>query len=283
MVSMASPLDHFNRFNQKQQHEASFSEDIRNVITGGYGMSRGDNVGVIRQRGVRARSPGLAAGAALTLGGGGGSTGQLPCAEANEVAKQNKERSRGNSCPFDDHSAFARREANAPPWAREEEPSRIMKPPSPKEGRQAYEASRNEGKRFRDSQQKVGSVAPWDAPETAVPVSSYAVASQGVASTSAPAASVEARREASTNRSRMKGADDLITGGYLLGESRVAAPVGRSGRPPAAPDRMLPQAMLKAQMDGLGPVSQDRAAYLNAKVMNEACRERNTNARLHLG
>lgn len=289
MVSTVTPLEHFNRFCQKQQAEAQFCEDIRHVINGGGSLGGyGDDVGVAgRQRGMRARSPGLAAGAALALGCGAAPGGQvrLPHQEASDIARQLKERSRGSGCPFDDHSAFSRQGAASPWSSTVEEPSRLLQPSAPSQQREAFEASRSVGRRNRDAQTKIGSTAPWDAPETSIPMSSYTAAARGAFIEEAPAAPAgysEARREAATNRSRMAGSDGIISGGYLQGDGR-GAPVGRSTRPPPQPAGLLPQAMLKAQMDNLGPVSKDRAAYLNSKVMSEACRERNTSVRFQLG
>jgi len=177
-----------------------------------------------------------------------------------------------------------------------EEPSRLLQPLTPKQQRDAFEDARSVGRRNRDDQQKIGAAAPFDAPERTFPSSSYSAASAAVSANcgagvvlggGAPAtahvqAYADMRREAMSNKARMAGAEDLLAGGYLQSEGRMSMPVGRSSRPPQ-PEKLLPQAMLKVQMDGLGPISAEQAACLNARVMNEACRDRNTHVRLQLG
>eukprot|EP00405_Crypthecodinium_cohnii_P014974 CAMPEP_0206454104 /NCGR_PEP_ID=MMETSP0324_2-20121206/20943_1 /ASSEMBLY_ACC=CAM_ASM_000836 /TAXON_ID=2866 /ORGANISM="Crypthecodinium cohnii, Strain Seligo" /LENGTH=283 /DNA_ID=CAMNT_0053924523 /DNA_START=87 /DNA_END=935 /DNA_ORIENTATION=+ len=283
MMGGTTPLDLYQKSTQKQDIQAQFSEDIRHVINGGYGdQSRGDNVGCsTRRSGMRARSPGLAAGAALTLGGvaaAGQTAGSnfSGASDTHDIARQLRERNRGSGCPFDDHLAFEKHQ-NSRPWATSEEPVRHIRAPSPAAAQEAYAGARAVGRRNREAQLKIGSTAPFDAPETSFPESSYGAAAAGVAATAAqvaagaPTSFVEAQKEAAANRRRMAGTDNLLAGGYIQGDMRTAAPVGRSSKPPPAPERMLPQAMLKAQMDNLGPVDQDRAAYLNSKVLGEAC------------
>lgn len=298
---LATPLDHFQRFAKKQEIEAQFSEDIRHVIQGGYGSgtsSRGDGVGCVGRRGVRAHSPGLAAGAALALGATRhpGPEQPLACGSAPERAwgVQRKEQSR---CPFDDHSAFMRSSASGLGSGGGED-ALTLKPPTPtqQQQREAYEASKTVGKKNRDLQTRVFAAAPFDTPESALPSSTYrssseaAAASHGAPGISASGGAVldqmqtysDSRREAASNRSRMTGTDGLLAGNYLLGEGRTAVPIGRSSKPPQR-EKLLPQAMFKAQMDGLGRPSDDRTAYLNAKVLSEACRDRNQGSLLQFG
>lgn len=323
-TSLASPLDHFNRFAEKQRIEEQFTEDIRRVIHGGHAgsdnaargfagsASRGDSAGAAsRGRGMRARSPGLAAGAALALTGGLGSSGtgggtaavggadaQSAAADSHSIARKVKEHARGSGCPWDDHSAFMRRGDASPMGRTPEEPSRLLQPLMPKQQRDAFQDARSVGRRNRDDQQKIGAAAPFDAPEKAFPLSTYSAASHAVSAScgagvvpggcgGAPAADhsqayADMRREAISNKARMAGTDNLLAGNYLQTEGRTSVPVGRSSRPPQ-PERLLPQAMLKVQMDGLGAVSAEQAACLNARIMNEACRDRNTSVRLQLG
>eukprot|EP00405_Crypthecodinium_cohnii_P039187 CAMPEP_0206545196 /NCGR_PEP_ID=MMETSP0325_2-20121206/11990_1 /ASSEMBLY_ACC=CAM_ASM_000347 /TAXON_ID=2866 /ORGANISM="Crypthecodinium cohnii, Strain Seligo" /LENGTH=234 /DNA_ID=CAMNT_0054044131 /DNA_START=94 /DNA_END=795 /DNA_ORIENTATION=+ len=234
MMGGTTPLDLYQKSTQKQDIQAQFSEDIRHVINGGYGdQSRGDNVGCsTRRSGMRARSPGLAAGAALTLGGvaaAGQTAGSnfSGASDTHDIARQLRERNRGSGCPFDDHLAFEKHQ-NSRPWATSEEPVRHIRAPSPAAAQEALQ-------------------------ETGVAATAAQVAA------GAPTSFVEAQKEAAANRRRMAGTDNLLAGGYIQGDMRTAAPVGRSSKPPPAPERMLPQAMLKAQMDNLGPVDQDRA------------------------
>lgn len=276
MLSFPTPLDHFNRYNAKQELDAQFTEDIRRVIGGQGGTGskpRGDDVG--RARGVRARSPGLAAGAALSLGAPVNSSSA--CAEAYNFARQMKERAMGTGCPFDDHAAFVSREG--PPAAHAHETVSSLVTPS--EMRQAFDSAHSVGRRNRESQQKIGSAAPFDAPERSMPASSYRAAAEE-ATSGEPSAFADLKREAVQNRNRMAGQSDLISGGYLNGESKVSPPVGRSHGPPQV-EKPLPQAILKAQMDNMGTLSQGQAAFLNAKVMSEAFRERNTRGRIQFG
>mmetsp|Transcript_38619 Transcript_38619/g.111027 ORF Transcript_38619/g.111027 Transcript_38619/m.111027 type:complete len:294 (+) Transcript_38619:50-931(+) len=291
----ATALDHFNRFQERHSREAQFSEDIRHVIHGGGGGSassaRGDGVGTSsgRQRGMRARSPGLAAGATLALTSG-------PGPDVHTMAQRNKEHARGSGCPFDDHTAFSRIEAGVD----------RSQPPTLSQHKEAYEVAWNIGRRNRDVQRKVGHAAPWDAPETSVPTSTYvdAISSGQAAVPLAPAATrrrgypptisdgsadpmmsyIGAKSEAVQHKLRMvQSSENIISGGYLEGESRTAVPVGRSAHRPPQPERLLPQALMKAQMDSSGRPSQDRVAFLNAQVISEACRDRNSNSLLHFG
>jgi len=335
---VSSPLDHFNRFQQKDDLKAQFSEDIRHVMHGGYGQgpsTRGDGiVGMSRARAAaRNHSPGLAAGAALALG----STSRTSSQDPHSAARGFKERARGHACPFDDHSAFRREgscgslgldaaelaRGSRGAGARSMTPSR--RPPPMEDAYAAGAAARNLGRQNREQQTRIFSSAPFDAPEVALPTSTYAAAASdslaacggggcgagggarsgatpgatpsgacartllGRAGGAAPAGAPEqlpcysdARREAAGHKARMQhGVDGLIAGNYLQGEGRTGAPVGRSGKPPLlAGGELLPQAKMKAQMDGLGRPSEERAAYLNAQVMGEAASLRN-NSRLH--
>lgn len=210
-----------------------------------------------------------------------------------------KEQARGSGCPWDDHSAFMRRSASMDcpllaARAASAEPSRLLRPLTPSEQREAYEQARSGGRRIRDEQTKIGAAAPWDAPERALPLSTYGAASQAVASRGAGGSEngggevdhhaqewADQRREAVVNKARMAGNRNILAGNYLMGEGR-APPVGRSSRPPM-PEKLLPQAMLKVQMDGLDSISAGQAACLNARVMFEACRDKSVHARLELG
>lgn len=302
--SLASPLDHFEKFQQKADIQAQFSEDMRHVMTGLTGSSsRGDGIGTRNMRGMRtmSHSPGLGAAAALALG----STARFPSVDSKDpstIAREVRDRGRGQSCPFDDHSAF-RREGSTHSLglgetARGRTAGRTASPLAQRQQREAYEASKSEGKQIRDRGTRVFGNSPFDAPEKALPLSSYAAAAEAVAAgttgmktmlpgerkppvgapTQRPDYS-EAKHAAVENRQRMAGTNGLLAGNYLTGESRTSVPVGKSGKPPPA-GGLLPQAMLKAQMDKL-PVNQERAAFLNAKVMSEACRSRNSNSLLH--
>lgn len=318
-----TPLDFLQKMEKRDDMKAQFSEDIRDCFKGGYGKgssSQGDGVGTrtTRSRGVRNHSPGLAAAASLAMG----STARANSEDPRSIARQNKEKARGQGCPFDDHNAF-RSETGGGVYdpivggPNAEEPRGHMgtarsgggaRSLTPSRSHEAFALARNAGKQNRDQQNKIFSAAPWDAPERAWAPSSYAAASEGIVAAAAGTAPgqtlangktllptgrtvpvgapeqshnyTDAKREAASNRTRMAGQNGIIAGSYLLTEGKTAVPVGRSGKPPPA-GGLLPQAMLKAQMDGLGAPSQDRAAFLNAQVMSEACRARNNNSLLH--
>merc|ERR1712217_599945 len=91
-----------------------------------------------------------------------------PAAESYEAARRFKDQARGHSCPFDNHDAFFPRDASLPGAHRARSST-----PTGQGLRDAFEAARFSAKANRDHQKKVGGSAPWDAPETAIPSSTY--------------------------------------------------------------------------------------------------------------
>jgi len=277
------------RFLDKQQRQEQFSEDMRKVMYNGPGASSsGAPARGAAGSGGRARSPGLAAGAALALGGVPASASEAH-AEARNQCRQAIENARRPTCPFDDHSAFGACAADraAPVRMPTHEHTEVV---------EATKAARNLGKYNRDIAQKIGAGAPFDAPETDIfaPSSGSVAAGHGAAGRrghmppamppSFTEAVTGARSEAAANKTRMQGCQDLL-GGYEnpweKGGQHQARRTGNS--PQAAPhENLLPQAMMKLQYDG-GSVKNltcARSEYLNAKVLAEANRERNTAERI---
>lgn len=260
----SDPVALLGRFMDRQQRSDQFTEDIRKVIHGNP---------VAQNAAIRARSPGLAAGAALALGACNAAEAQAAAADSRAACRKAVERSRGSLCPFDDHSAFG---VSAAPAQRA--PLVALN-----DARQAHYQAQEMRRYNRDIQQKVGAGAPFDAPESCVPaVGSTAEAQRGaVLGVSQSIAAVsDARQEALRNKTRMRGAQDLISGNYLQSDSG-RQPVGRkdaTGFPPRPPD-LLPQAQMKLQYDGgsIANLSANRAEYLNARVLAESNQFRNEN------
>jgi len=280
------------RFNDRQLREEQFSEDIRKVVYGGTqgcgcSQSSGRRARSSSAGGTgRTRSPGLAAGAALALGGG--STAAEVHAEAHGQRQQAVDYARRRACPFDDHIPFGAGASDR------EKPRRLGSPVVLDESSAAHQAAHALGKHNRDIGQKIGAGAPFDAPEKSPTASSNAAASEAVWRTQCFA---EAQAEAAANKSRMKGAQDLIAGGYWgadtsmtrrsgslppRGPRNTAVPMGTSGAPAVAEWQvarasLLPQAQVKLQYDGGSActLTRGRAEYLNTKVLAEANLERN--------
>eukprot|EP00928_Gymnodinium_smaydae_P020226 TRINITY_DN1781_c0_g3_i1.p1 TRINITY_DN1781_c0_g3~~TRINITY_DN1781_c0_g3_i1.p1 ORF type:complete len:345 (+),score=65.25 TRINITY_DN1781_c0_g3_i1:66-1037(+) len=306
------PLAHFNRFLDRQQREEQFTQDFRKLVYGGSGTagvasdpkrgggyagsaaSQSGGYGASGRRGPmpaagaggsasRTRSPGLAAGAALMMGGaagtaGGATSSAAPASDAPHLAaraacRQMVERSRRTECPFDDHGAFGASAADRQPQA-----ARHIQAPEPDEAAAAGKMARSVGRHNRDLQQKIGAGAPFDAPfDREVPRSS----SRSGTPTAPAVASrcfADARTEAAANRGRMRGCEDLISGNYEINRSAAASgrPPLPGGAPASRPD-LLPQAHMKLQYEGgsLGGLTRERAEYLNAAVLAEGNRYRN--------
>lgn len=264
----SDPVAVLGRFLDRQKRTEQFTEDIRKVIHGDGGTR------ILPPAANRARSPGLAAGAALALGGTSAGDAHMANAESRAACRKATERSRGTTCPFDNHVAFGASPADmqSAPWQ--------LLPHSQQDARLAHQQAASMRSHNRDIQQKVGAGAPFDAPECYVPsIGSTALAQQAVmgASQSAAAAS-DARQEALRNKARMRGSQDLIAGNYIVGDSG-RQPVGRrdsGGLPPRPPD-LMPQAQMKLQYDGgsVAGLTAHRAEYLNARVLAESNQFRN--------
>lgn len=279
------PTAVLGRYLDRQKREDQFSEDIRKVVHGGGQAGGSTSSG----RGARSnsaggagrtRSPGLAAGAALALGGGNAAEVH---AEAHTQRQQAVEYARRRECPFDDHTAFGAGASDR------EKPQRLGSPLVSDEGAAAHQAAHTLGQHNRDMHQKIGAGAPFDAPELSLPKSSSnAASSESVWRTESFA---EAQAQAAANKSRMKGAQDLIAGNYWGVERTMArrsgslpprGPMAASGTPPAqewqaARASLLPQAAVKLQYDGgnASTLRMGRAEYLNSQVLAESNRDRN--------
>lgn len=259
--SRTDPLAHFARFLDKEQRASQFTEDIRKVIHGEPGGGPPS----------RARSPGLAAGAALALGAAAASASEV-AAVSRTARLQMSARDRNAECPFDDHKAFGAGPADMQ--------YRPHQGPAPALGdlRQVHEASSKLRKEFRQLQTKVGAGAPFDAPEREVVTSSAAAAQRAVWEAKAAGAFQESQAEALRYKARMRGSNDLLTGGYSAGSE----PRGTRGADLLPRPQLLPQAHVKLQFDGgsIASLTPHRAEYLNSKVLAEANRDRNE-ARSH--
>merc|ERR1712151_671997 len=84
----------------------------------------------------------------------------------------------------------------------------------------------------------------------------------------------DAYAEAERNKTRMKGAQDLIAGNYLLGESAKAT---RQGNLPPRPTTLLPAAHMKVACarGSAASLSCENIEYLNSMVQAQTNRERN--------
>lgn len=277
------PSAFLGKFLDRQRRQEQFSEDMRSVMYGGAGAST-SGVGSRASHGAagRARSPGLAAGAALALGGMPATASEAH-SEAREQCRQAVEYSRRQTCPFDDHSAFGASSSDraapvrVPVMEREDVTA-------------ATQAARNMGKYNRDIGQKIGAGAPFDAPFDSGFASSSAATAAGQGSGrrgrpgGAPPAipsqthnAADARAEAAANRTRMRGQQDLL-GGYEFPLTQPQQGRRNASLPPRPQEALLPQAMMKLQYDG-GSISNltcARSEYLNSKVLAEANRDRNT-------
>lgn len=280
MHGSADPLAVFNRFMDKQQRAEQFTQDVRSLVFPGSG--EGPAPGRTRapaggggqpvQSATRTRSPGLAAGAALALGGSSSAVDVHN--EAHAARQRIVEYARKRDCPFDDHSNCASGLAETPP--------RSMRAPplAPNHARLAHQAAAASGRQNRDLQQKFGAGSPFDAPEVG-PVTSSSAAMSAAVVARQPQPVVEAHAEALCNKSRMNhGTNDLIVGNYLQGESSSMR--RNHSLPPKPGDGLLPQAQMKLQYEGMGgvAVTSDRMAYLNSQVLAENNRARNENRRV---
>ncbi|CAE8590644.1 unnamed protein product [Polarella glacialis] len=257
----ADPVALLGRFMEKQQRAEQFSEDIRKVINGGSAAGASS----------RTRSPGLAAGAALALGA---CSAAEATADSRAVYRQGAERARRSTCPFDDHSAFG-----AGPSDREARPRHT--PPMAPEARFAHQDANQMGKHIREQQQKIGAGAPWDAPERGPVQSTVSAAAsrvQQAVAVSGAASYSEAHAEAKVYQQRMRGSQDIISGGYLLGDSSAAR---RQNSLPPAGKMLLPQAHFALQYNGgsAKSISHHGVEYLNSKVLAESNRDRNETSR----
>jgi len=277
----------FGRFNDRQQREQQFTQDIQKVIFGG---SSGD-LAAGRTRGSaaasRTRSPGLAAGASLMLGGCGTAAAAEAHAEARSACRQAAENARKGcgGCPFDDHRAFGSTAGDLGRQARQ------LPPPAPDDSRMAHQAAKSLGRQNRDLQQKIGAGAPFDAPfeSSAVQAAAASTASSpagglvppGVSAPTAPSFA-EVQSEAARYKSRMRGTQDLISGGYLQSDSSAAK--RNQSLPPRPKDALLPEANMRLQYHGgsLSELTHEKTAYLNSKVLSEGNRARNEFRSIHL-
>jgi hypothetical protein len=90
----------------------------------------------------------------------------------------------------------------------------------------------------------------------------------------------DAYAEAERNKSRMRdGAQDLIAGNYLLGDSSKAA---RQANLPPKPMTLLPEAHMKVACAGgsAATLSNSKIEYLNSMVQAQTNRERNEYPRM---
>lgn len=281
----ADPCAYLQRFADKQSRDEQFSQDIRNVI---HGPSRTSAVGGVRTH--RSLSPGLKAGAALTLHGTSAAAGINTSAaaeahaEARAVCQQMKQSALRQDCPFDDHRLLG---------AGPDDRTRPVRYPtgtqeSRAETTRATTEARSSGKYNRDIAQKIGAGAPFDAPEpqhaTFAPSRPPRPSSRERVAPSPTPTFSDARAEAEANRGRMRGCSDLL-GGYLLGDSQPAvqrkAPgsFGTAGALPPRPreEKLLPQAHMALAFGGASAngLAQERVEYLNTQVLRDANRERN--------
>jgi hypothetical protein len=261
-MEMVDPTIHFSRFMDRQQRAEQFTEDIRKVIHGSTPTTH-------TAASSRTRSPGLAAGAALALGGGYGPTPAEATADARAACRQAAERARRSECPFDDHRAFGASVADREPRPRHT-------PPRPPEAAAAHHAALQLRKQNREMQQKIGAGSPWDAPESGPMKSSTGLTSQALGAGAAEAYG-EALAEAQRYRKRMQGSQDLIAGNYSVGNTSMDSYRKNRSLPPSSRPDLLPQAQMKLQYDGgsIKQLSHHRAEYLNAKVLAESNRDRN--------
>jgi len=280
-IGGADPNAVLGKFLDNQRRQEQFSEDIRKIMYSG----PGGTIAPVGTRGSagRVRSPGLAAGAALALGGVPASACDAH-REAREQCRQAVENSRRSTCPFDDHTAFGASSADrvAPvriPLAEREE---VVA---------ATQASRNLGKYNRDIAQKIGAGAPFDAPydDTFTSSSNSMAGAQGGGRRGRgggvppviPAQThsvTDARVEAAANKTRMRGQQDLLGGYEFPLQGQQAQTRRNASLPPRPQDSLLPQAMMKLQYDGgsIKNITCARSEYLNSKVLAEANRDRNS-------
>jgi hypothetical protein len=77
----------------------------------------------------------------------------------------------------------------------------------------------------------------------------------------------------------MRGSQDIISGGYLQGESTKSRMEARraGSLPPKPMEVLLPQAQMKIAYDGgsVSGISKNKVEYINSKVLAEANRARN--------
>lgn len=271
---MADPMAVFSQFMDRQQRGDQFTQDIHKVMfPGGSDSSCPSRTRALTgaaqpmQSATRTRSPGLAAGAALALGGS--SSAADVHADAHAARRRAVEYARKRDCPFDDHSMFAEGVAEIP------HRSQHVPPLAPGDARLAHQAANSIGRHNRDLQQKIGAGSPFDAPECG-PVKSSSAAMSAAVAAGQPQAYVEAQAEALCNKSRMtSGAQDLLAGNYLLGNSSAVR--RNNSLPPRPGDGLLPQAHMKLQYEGgsANSCTNEKMAYLNSKVLAENNRERN--------
>lgn len=279
MLGGPDPNAILGRYLDKQRRNDQFSEDMRSVMYGGSVLA--SNLQKDRTGGAagRVRSPGLAAGAALTLGATS-STAQ----EAHAQCRQAIENARRQTCPFDDHSAFGASSADRQRHVR-------MPVLDQDDVAAAQKDAQNLGKYNRDVSHKTGAGAPFDAPFDTDATSGSMPVGRSRRSGAPPAMPLSeavggARAEAVANRTRMRGTEDLL-GGYANPWEQKEQQAPRSGSlPPRAPNRdLLPQAMMSVQYHGgsIKGMTEGQTAYLNSKVLGEANRDRNVAGRINFG
>uniref|UniRef100_A0A7S4SEM8 Uncharacterized protein n=1 Tax=Alexandrium monilatum TaxID=311494 RepID=A0A7S4SEM8_9DINO len=292
----SDPAMVFGTFLDRQQRFEQFSEDMKKVVHTGAGTgssSCGPRVASVGRRSSsspsygraahctlrpvtlqgatgRTRSPGLAAGAALALGGG--STAAEVHAEAHTQRRHATEYARRRECPFDNHTAFGARAGELGP-----RPPQLPRH-AEREARMVTEASQALGRQNRQLQQRVGAT-PFDAPEHER-ASSSSIAASGAALQ--PQALADAHAEMVRNKQRMQGSRDLIAGDYLQGSGTASR---RNGSLPPRPNaELLPEAQMRFQLKGgsVASLTHGKAAYLNSAVMADNVRLRNESVAFQL-
>jgi len=267
------PCDVFKRFLDKQQRLDQFSENMHKVVHTGPGESAGSR-GARTPKGAagRTRSPGLAAGAVLALSGG--STPAEVHAEAHAARLQSVGHARRRDCPFDDHSAFGAKAGELGPRPQH------LPAPGVEQAQMVLQTSKSLGRQIRDHQRKIGHGAPWDAPEHE-PATSSSITAVKLAPQQSQALA-DAQVEMARNRSRMRGSGDLISGGYLQGDSTASR--RNTSLPPRPPMELLPQAQIRLTCGGgsTASLTQSKAAYLNSVVLADSSRMRNEGVNLRL-
>jgi len=272
----------------KQALKNQFSEDMRKVMyTGVSGPVAGVGTRSTAGSGTRARSPGLAAGAALALGAAAPTAAAESRSDAREQCRQAVEYSRRSTCPFDDHSAFG---ANADDRAKQAR----LPVHDQDDVAQSVKDARNLGKYNRDIGHKTGAGSPFDAPFD----DTYATSANCIGG-SAPAgrrrcgqplpmpqggspilaeAVSESRSEAAAHRNRNRGTSDLLGGYEFIPQRPVQEGRGRNNNlPPRPADQLMPEAFFKLQYDGgsVKGLTQSGAEYRNSKCLEEANKVRN--------
>lgn len=276
MCNKGVPTDMYHHgYLQKQAIKQQFSEDIRQVIHGGYSSN-----GPSGRSGSQVRSSSLSTGAALALGP------RLQArSESIDAAARNKAFATRSVCPFDNHEQFQCREPSLPPTSSLQASAALLNPEDRQESSKLIQQVHEQGKYNRDIARKVGAPAPFDTPESQNQFSSCSrgrppcMPAQGSADDFA-----EARAAALKNRQQNgRGGTNLISGDYPtnwrddgVGKRKIP------GMAQSAPEFIMPTgpAQMKMKFDGVSIAGADesRKAYYNAATMREEARLRNQTA-----